>query len=141
VASHGRDEEKMILAAQQAAVAYIGLVASRKRGAAVLADLDLPPERVHTPAGLDIGAHTPLEIAVSIVAELISVGSRTRPPARPTVELPLLAAAAPAVDPVCGMSVAAVAASLHVDLDGRTWYFCGPGCKSAFTDDPAQYGA
>jgi xanthine dehydrogenase accessory factor len=37
------------------------------------------------------------------------------------------------------MRVAAVPASLNLELDGRTWYFCGPGCKQAFADDPTAY--
>jgi xanthine dehydrogenase accessory factor len=72
VASHGRDEEPALEAALAAGVAYIALVASPKRGAAVLAALDAPDgERVHTPAGLDIGARTPQEIALSILAQLV----------------------------------------------------------------------
>src|SRR5438445_13440560 len=46
----------------RAGVAYIGLVASRRRGPAVLAGLDLTPsekDRIRTPAGLDIGSRTP----------------------------------------------------------------------------------
>jgi xanthine dehydrogenase accessory factor len=75
VASHGRDEEQALEAALEAGVAYIGLVASPKRGAAVLAALDAPDrERVHTPAGLDIGARTPQEIALSILAQLVETG-------------------------------------------------------------------
>jgi len=37
------------------------------------------------------------------------------------------------------MSVAAVPASLHLTLDSGTWYFCGPGCKQAFADNPQAY--
>lgn len=44
-----------------------------------------------------------------------------------------------AVDPVCGMSVAAVPASLHVEHKGTTVYFCGPGCMQAFTALPDDY--
>jgi xanthine dehydrogenase accessory factor len=82
VASHGRDEEPALVAALDAGVAYIGLVASRKRGAAVLAALDAPDvERVHTPAGLDIGARTPQEIALSILAQVVETRrSRLAPP-------------------------------------------------------------
>ena len=42
-------------------------------------------------------------------------------------------------DPVCGMTVAAVETSLHLDHEGRRWYFCGPGCLRAFATHPAGY--
>jgi xanthine dehydrogenase accessory factor len=80
VASHGRDEEEAITAALAADVPYIGLVASRKRGQAVLAGLEVADDRVHTPAGLDIGARTPEEIALSILAEIVGTRrARTLP--------------------------------------------------------------
>jgi len=143
VASHGRDEEAVLAAALRAGVPYVGLVASRRRGSAVVSELDVADElraRVRTPAGLDIGARTALEVAVSIVAELVSVHAELRPAHVPSEATSVVAPAAIAVDPVCGMSVAAVAASLQLEHDGRTWYFCGPGCRQAFADDPAQYG-
>jgi xanthine dehydrogenase accessory factor len=74
VASHGRDEEPALAAALTAGVPYVGLVASEKRGAMVRAALDVPDElrdRLHTPAGLAIGARTPAEIALSILAEIV----------------------------------------------------------------------
>jgi xanthine dehydrogenase accessory factor len=80
VASHGRDEEAVLARAVRAGVPYVGLVASLRRGRAVLATLDVTDEqraRVHTPAGLDIGARTPPEIALSIYAELVSERPRT----------------------------------------------------------------
>jgi len=148
VASHGRDEEPVLEEALRAGVGYVGLVASRKRSAAVLATLDVPDDqrsRVHSPAGLDIGARTPLEIAVSVVAELVSVrAGRSSPAAEPTRKLlPMLeqpAAAPTAIDPVCHMTVAAVPETLHLEHNGKIWYFCAPGCRKAFAADPASYG-
>jgi xanthine dehydrogenase accessory factor len=151
VATHGRDEETVLTEALAAEVSYVGLVASRKRGEAVLAALDVDDRsrgRVHTPAGLDINARTPEEIALSVLAEIVA--QRRRPSGRPVeaaevagtgdVELPApRATAATALDPVCGMSVAAVDASLHLDHDGTTYYFCGSGCLRAFAADPAAY--
>src|SRR3954465_1117946 len=62
VASHGRGEEEALSQALRDGVPYVGLVASRRRGAAVLEELrgfeGLSPEdvaRVRTPAGIDIG--------------------------------------------------------------------------------------
>jgi xanthine dehydrogenase accessory factor len=135
VASHGRSEEDALERALGAGVPYVGLVASRGRGAAVLDDLrsrgtlgedDLA--RVRTPAGLDIGARTPEEIALSIMAEIVSMrrGSEVVP------------APATAIDPVCGMEVAAAGPSLHSERDGRTVWFCGEGCKRAFEADVAS---
>ena len=74
IASHGGPEAETIRAALDAGVGYIGLVASRVRGASILSGLELTEaerSRVHTPVGLPIGAKTPAEIAVSIVAEVI----------------------------------------------------------------------
>ncbi|HEY9524744.1 MAG TPA: XdhC family protein [Thermopolyspora sp.] len=70
VASHGVSEEPVLRAALAAGVPYIALIASRKRGSAVLAGIE-GASRVHTPAGLDIGARTPAEIALSIYAQLV----------------------------------------------------------------------
>jgi xanthine dehydrogenase accessory factor len=75
VASHGRDEDDALATALEAGVPYVALVASRRRGEAVVADLDVSDAdraRVHTPAGLDIGARTPAEIALSILAEIVA---------------------------------------------------------------------
>jgi xanthine dehydrogenase accessory factor len=149
VASHGRDEEEALAAALAADVEYVGLVASRKRGEAVVAELEVDEAlraRVHTPAGLDIGARTPSEVALSILAEIVA--ERRRASGRPvtaeegsqeTREVP--AEPSTAIDPVCGMSVAAVDASLHLDHEGVRYWFCGSGCLRAFAADPGSYVA
>jgi xanthine dehydrogenase accessory factor len=141
VASHGRGEEPALEAALRLGVPYVGLIASRIRGAAVLAALDVPDDqraRVHSPAGLDIGGRTAAEIALSVLAQ---VGQERRAAER---HAPASVARAPAepvraVDPVCGMTVAAVDASPHVTIDGVTTWFCCEGCRKAFEKNPARY--
>jgi xanthine dehydrogenase accessory factor len=86
VASHGREEERALAAALEAGIPYVGLVASRTRGESVVAALDVRDEdraRVRTPAGLDIGARTPEEIALAILAEIVA--TRRAQPAVPAV--------------------------------------------------------
>jgi xanthine dehydrogenase accessory factor len=129
VASHGRDEEDSLERALLAGVPYVGLVASRRRGAAVLDELrsrgavsEADIERIRTPAGLDIGARTAEEIALSILAEIVSVRR-----ARVAVPDP-----ATAVDPVCGMEVVAASPSPSAESEAGTVWFCGEGCKRAF---------
>jgi xanthine dehydrogenase accessory factor len=135
VASHGRHEESALAVALEAGVPYVGLVASRRRGAAVadgLREAGLSKgrlARLHTPAGLDIGARSPEEIALAILAEVVA--TREGPPA---------AAPPPvALDPVCGMEVPAIPSSLHVEHEGARIYFCCEGCRSAFLEDPARH--
>jgi xanthine dehydrogenase accessory factor len=143
VASHGRDEEAALAAAVRAGVPYVGLVASRKRGEAVVASLDMCGSmkgRIRTPAGMDLGARTPEEVALSILAEIVA--SRPRPSGRPMTETAADVAAAPsalATDLVCGMTVAMADGSLHLDHDGERYWFCGSGCLRAFAAEPSRY--
>lgn len=142
IATHGRDEEPVLVEAARAGVPYIGLVASPKRGAAVLAGLDVTEAqraRVHTPAGLDIGARTPGEIALSVYAEIIALRPKAARAVRPTADSAAPRAMAEDVDPVCGMTVAITPDTLSLDRAGSTVYFCGPGCRHAFADDPSRY--
>ena len=138
VASHGNSEEAVLEAAVRSGVPYVGLVASRKRGAAVLASLGLTDEekaRIHTPAGLDIGARTAEEVALSILAQVVATrGGEPRS----------IAGAAPvgtAVDPVCHMDVVMVPSSLHAEVEGQTWWFCCQGCLDRFVANPTAFAS
>jgi xanthine dehydrogenase accessory factor len=144
VASHGKEEVAPLVAALDAGVSYVGLVASRTRGAAVVSTLPVDESlraRVRTPAGLDIGAATAEEVALSILAEIVAARPR-----RPLGARTPVAGVCTETDPVCGMPVAAVEASLHVlhpdgAEGGRTVWFCGSGCRSAFLADPGAFPA
>jgi xanthine dehydrogenase accessory factor len=135
VAAHGRDELRALRRGLEAGLPYVGLVASDKRGAAVLDELrgeGVPEElleRIDVPAGIPIGSHTGAEIAVSILAKIVEVrrGSDQRVSAHASEATPALA-----VDPVCGMTVAAVASTPSLERDGKTFYFCGEGCRTEF---------
>jgi xanthine dehydrogenase accessory factor len=78
VASRGACDEEAIEQALRVDSAYVALVANRKRGEEVLRSLrikgiaDEKLARVRVPAGLEIGAYTAEEIALSIMAEIIS---------------------------------------------------------------------
>ncbi|MEL6982507.1 MAG: XdhC family protein [Actinomycetota bacterium] len=132
VSSHGRHEPETIRAALDAGVEFVGLVASRTRGAAVLDELGLTDEertRVHSPIGVHIGARTAEEIALSILASVVKAvrvdgirapdGAQPEPAARP----------ATAIDPVCGMTVTVMPDTPHLHHDGTDFWFCNPGCR------------
>jgi xanthine dehydrogenase accessory factor len=136
VAAHGRDEVDALRKGLEAGVPYVGLVASRARGDGVIGELrgDGVGEeliaRIEVPAGLDIGARSPGEIALSILARIVAVRHEGRAPA--PAEPPAPAPAPTAVDPICGMTVAAVPGTPSLEHDGETVYFCCEGCMAAF---------
>ncbi len=168
VVTLGQRDEEAAWAASRLDPGYVGVVASRKRFGQLretLAARGATPEaldRITNPAGLDIGAETPEEIALSILAEMTR-RAHARPAARAgassvpvteTVGDPAPGAAAtdtesnpaPAAavtdtrrDPVCGMSVSVAAASHQAEAGGRTHYFCGAHCRDRFLAEPDKY--
>jgi xanthine dehydrogenase accessory factor len=133
--------------------AYVGVIASRKRFADLRATLQARGlaasflDRIAAPAGLDLGARTPEEIALSVLAQIVA--NRRRPAAAIRTPEPMQVAVAArprsgpgpaeAVDPVCGMTVAIAGARHFADVDGRRTYFCCGGCRQKFLADPASY--
>jgi xanthine dehydrogenase accessory factor len=147
VVSQGHYDEESLESILKCGVPYVGLVASRTRGAAVRAMLE---ERgvagvatIRNPAGIDLGARTPPEVALSILAEIVQAhpdGTRVDTPAaaaKAAVAAP--EAPATAVDPVCGMSVTVASARQKAEREGVTYYFCCAGCRAKFLNDPAAY--
>ncbi len=138
VATMNRFDEDALGDALGGAAGYVGLVASRARAATVrdrlrargVSEQDL--ERVHAPAGIDLGPCTQEEIAVAILADIVRT-RRVRGPEREPLCPP------EAVDPVCGMTVAATEQAPAVEHGGVTYRFCSEHCRRAFAADPGTY--
>jgi xanthine dehydrogenase accessory factor len=98
-------------------------------------------DRVRNPAGLDLGARTAPEVALSILAEIV----QQRP--AEALDRPVAAAAASpppsashtAVDPVCHMDVEIATARHSAEVDGTVYYFCCAECRRKFVADPARF--
>ena len=147
VATHGDLDEEALAQALRTEAGYVSLVASRKRATVIAESLrrrGVPAERLDrlkAPAGLDIGAVTPEEVAVSILAEIIQRQRAEKTPVGPMERAPTGSADDDATDPVCGMLVARAGARYRSDASGRTVYFCCLHCKETFDRDPQQYAA
>jgi xanthine dehydrogenase accessory factor len=143
VATMGENDEDSAAAAIEAQPAYLGIVASRTRfaelretlvGRGVAADA---LDRIHNPAGLDIGARLPEEVALSILAEIV----KERHAAPRTLPVAAAPAVAEAVDPICGMTVAVAGARHRAQYEGREYFFCCAGCREKFLASPGSHAS
>ena len=153
VATHGSYDETALEQVLKARPHYIGLVASHKRFQAVLEYLrgqgidEADLERIKAPAGLDIQAQGGDEIALSILAEIVQFRRKAQEAAdwnTPEVEITAAptaqeTASGIAIDPVCLMEVDIATAKFTYDYEGKTYYFCAPGCKMVFRKNPQAY--
>ncbi|MFQ5650533.1 MAG: XdhC family protein [bacterium] len=143
IATHGRYDEEAVKHALSTRAPYIALIASKKRATAIFDYLKNKGvsrndwQRVKAPAGLDIGATTPEEIAVSILAEIIEVKRRRTvvEPGADKTQTPTPGA----IDPICGMSVPVDTALYKTDFQGSVFYFCCAGCQQKFESQPEKY--
>ena len=137
IATMGENDEESLAAALLAEPAYVGVVASRKRFAEMRESLlargvaALALEKVHNPAGLDIGARLPEEVALSIFAEIVQLRRAEQPvrAAEPLTE----------IDPVCGMKVEVASARHRASHEGREFFFCNPRCREKFLASPDRF--
>jgi xanthine dehydrogenase accessory factor len=160
VSTQGEDDEEALKQALDTEAQYVAFVASKVKAQKVseyLREIGVPSERigrVRAPAGLDIHAVSPEEIAVSILAEIVQLKSdRAKPSPEPkktgkpvsSVSAPNLPASSPALpndevrDPVCGMSTSVTRAKYKSEYRGSNFYFCCAGCKQAFDRQPEKY--
>ncbi len=132
VATHGTADEEALARALASGAVYVSLVASRRRAAAVLEQLKqrgLSPERLSAlkaPAGLDIGAVSPEEIAISIMAEIVQLRRSAK------VVAPEPATPREAVDPICGMRVDVASARYRSATPSGIVYFCCSSCQEQY---------
>jgi xanthine dehydrogenase accessory factor len=135
IATFGGYDETAIEMALESQASYIGLVASKKRAAAVIKYLqeqgvsDEQLQRVQRPQGLPGRApRQPAEIAFSVMAALlelrrerVGLSPEEAPPPREE-----------AIDPICGMTVDVATAVHKTERNGQMYYFCCAGCKAQF---------
>jgi len=147
VATHGSGDEDALELVLSGRAGYVSLIASRKRAAALMETLTQRGlsgdqiSRVKAPAGIDIGAITPPEIAVSVLAEIVRHRRSTTPASMSAEGERRGHLAGESRDPVCGMMVEVAAARHRSEVSGSTVYFCCPACKAAFDGQPQRYVA
>lgn len=135
VATMGDDDVEVLRSVLSREPAYVGVIASRKRFEQIRLQLlsdgiaEKSMAHVHAPAGLDLGAVAPEEIAVSVMAQIVQ--ERRRPAAFPAADASR-EEAKEAVDPICGMSVTIATARHKAEVQGVAYYFCCAGCRTRF---------
>jgi xanthine dehydrogenase accessory factor len=145
VATNGNWDEEAIKQLLPLSPDYLGLIASPKRFQQLREDLradGVAAEKlaaIKCPAGIDMPARTFPEVALSIVAEIVSLRRSREKKAPAAQESAEAGIPALAEDPVCHMKVDPKTAPASFVFSGVTYYFCNPHCKKTFEKEPRKY--
>ena len=142
VCTQGQGDREALKAALDTSPDYLAFVGSRKKTETLkkkLAEEGVCSgklEKMVNPAGLDIKARTPQEIALSILAEIVQhLRSRefvqNDEPEETTGEK--------VNDPVCGMTVNVSSAKYSSLFEDQVYYFCCADCETRFENSPQHY--
>lgn len=143
VATMGHYDEQSITALQGIELAYLGLIASPKRTGKVIEYLKAEGASdefcsfISAPAGLNLGAISPAEIAVTILAEIIQHKN-----SKATVNMKLKLSEnkkLEVIDPVCNMVVDLNKTKFKAEYEGIEYGFCCPNCRRLFLKAPQSY--
>lgn len=153
VCTQGEDDEGHLLQALKSGAEYVGFVASRRKANAIfqtLRSFDVTFEdlkSIQTPAGLDINAKLPEEVAVSILAQIVSQLRDETQQGEGAAEKQEGGSKAEAatgnasffVNPVCGVPVEKKTAKHVIQYQNIDYFFCCDGCKVKFEAEPERY--
>jgi xanthine dehydrogenase accessory factor len=145
VATQGRRDEEGLEAALASGATYVAFVASARKAATLkqyLKERGHAPARVDAivaPAGVDIGAVTPEEIALSVLGGVVQARRASAAGVKPAAPTATASPAAEAIDPVCGMTVSTRGAEYQSEYNGKKYYFCCAHCQHSFEKDPQKY--
>ena len=159
IATQGTGDELALQGALASGAGYLTMITSRTKAASLFAGLEkrgvsgAALARIKVPAGLDIKAVTPEEIAVSVLAEIIQetrtrgidtsriVERGTDPGAIKMPSPTPLPGDAPekVKDLVCGMVIDPRTAAGTTEFEGTTYHFCSLGCLESFEAEPHKY--
>jgi xanthine dehydrogenase accessory factor len=148
VATQGEQDEAALEQALSKNSSYIGFVSSRRKKVQVMSYLQktgIDQKRlddIYSPAGVDINAKTPEQVAISILAEIIRIQT-SLPAAIGFTEYAETREEAGKqkfyINPVCGVPIDMNSPKHIVDYKGELVYFCCDGCKVKFDADPEKY--
>jgi len=143
VCTQGENDDQMLKQAIESGASYLSFVSSMRKANSIYNSLkkqgikveDLA--RIKTPAGLNINAKLPEEVAISILAEIISkLREEKSEIGKPESTLNLDEYF---INPVCNIPVQKSTAKHVLKHKGKDYYFCCDGCKVSFEKEPEKY--